>query len=620
MNRSEEFALRSIRGATETPGDRLELTFVFAVWVLMSAGGLAFISYYGSDIPVADDWGFVISFAEGQPLTASWLWEQVAEHRLPLQKLVMWCVWHATGGSLRSGMLCGFIPLALIAGFLPLAARSARERSEYTDAFLPLLLLHLGHAGMFTWFTTMSVPWTAAVVCLLLALFANPQWCQTTWGAVVCGLILILLPLLGATGVTASLPFALGLLLMAIVAWWGQNSIARRRALVLTASVVVTGIIAAAVVLGFDRTGLQDPGGGSIAAIGSVALEFLTMSFGQTARRLWPLSGIGVLALIVATILLLLHEARRAERQERFRAILLVLAILAPCVTAVAVGIGRQMQGALVNRYGLYSAPLLCAIYFAWVLHGPPRSRQFVQMVLFTLMCASSLYYVSEALREGKARRGNTEAFMADLVAGKPLSQLVAKHDPMWVGDEKRFRRGLLALRQAGIVPFDSIRDDPALEELHVTSSPSAAHEMIAANGVWRGTGRDSRLVFSFEQPAHVVAVRCAYVLKSRRNSTLWETSWIRSTTDDPFRQAHKQETLVNFNSARPRGEEVQTAWIDEPIRAFAISPCAEACEFQIVGLTLLLRAGGSPPAIRRNTVIEKGESSKSSHKPAEAP
>lgn len=419
-------------------------------------------------------------------------------------------------------------------------------------------------------------------------------------GAFLWAACLILLALQGATGLTASVAFALGLLIIAAVSSRAPGSLAGQGGrFVLIGAVLVTGGVWLAAVAGFETRGIQDESNISIIRIFTTAVECLAMSFGQTARRLWPMSGVGVLLLIAGTILLLLLTARHSERRDRLRALLLVLAILAPCMTALAVGFGRQLQGGLLNRYSLIAASLLCAVYFSWMLYGPASLSRLVQVVLFSAMCASSLYYASEAFREGKARRENTEAFLADVFAGRPLTQLVAKHDPAWVGDEKRFRRGLLALRDAGIVPFDSIVDDPPLREVPIEPDPSVAQEITAAGSVWRGTGRESRIIFSFEQPAHVIAIRCAYVLNNRRNSTQWETSWVRSRTNDPFRQVQKQEILLNFNSARSRNEEVVTTWIDEPISAFAISPCAEACEFRIIKLELLVREGEPVPRTR---------------------
>jgi hypothetical protein len=584
---------------TSQQDDHLELGFVLTMCTLMSVAGIGFILHYGSNVPVSDDWGFaVIPLAEGLTSTTSWIWQSDGDHRLPLQKLVMRWVWNATGGSLRGGMLCGFLPLALVAASLPFVARAVRGRSECTDAFFPLLLLHWGHAGVFLWLTTMSVPWVAGIECLLIASFANPRWYRSTAGAGLSAVCLVLLALQGGTGLTAAIPFAVGLVIIAAMLGRQKTLSQKCSAMVLAASVLVTALWFVIVALAFDRTHLADQGEGSILAMASAALEFLTMSVGQTARRMWPVSGIAMAAAIGAALSLLIWKARVSRGEDRLRAILLLLATLAPCSTALAIGVGRHLQGGLLNRYGLYSASAMCALYFISMLYGPPRLRSLPQMALFTAVCASSLYYASEGIRFGKERRENTRAFVADVTGGSPITKLVAVHDPVWVGDEQRFRRGLLALRKAGISPFDAIKDDPPLVEHDLGISPSLATAMDHSDGVWRGKGRDSRLVFSFERPVHVVAIRCAYVLRSRRSSTQWETSWIRAANEEPFQMVGNQRLLVNYNSAKLRGEEVQYAWIDEPIHAFAISPSAEPCEFEITKLTVLLRPGDSPPYV----------------------
>lgn len=579
--------------------DRLELGWVLAVCALMCGAGVVFILRYGSDVPLADDWGFyIIPLAERTSPQWSWLWEAGGGHRMPLHKLAIWYIWHATQGSLRAAMLCGFIPLAISATLLPLAARAVRGRSEYTDAFFPLLLLHWGHAGVFLWLSTTGVPWVAAIECLLAASFAQPEWYRKWSVAGASAIGVVALSLMGSTGLTAALPFSLGLLLVARKLWQSGCRPEKRNAAMLVAGVVVTGIWFSAVMASFDKREIAQQGAISVSSVAAAAAEFLTMSLGQTARRLWPVSGAVVLGAVVGAIGVLMRSCWRSSAEERLRAVLLILAILAPCATALAVGVGRYLQGGLLNRYGLYSASLLCALYFLAVLYGPSRLRTLAQMVLFAVLCASSLYYASEGLRLGKERLENTHALMSDIAAGTPLTQLVAKHDSVWVGDERRFRRGLLALRSAGIRPFDAIKDDPPMVAWELKPTPSHANAMQASGEGWLGRGRESRVVFSFERPVHVMAIRCAYVLKTRRSSTQWQTSWVRATGCDPFEGIGGQQVLVNFNSAKPRAEEVQYAWIDEPIWAFAISPSAEPCEFRITRLTLFLKPGESLPRL----------------------
>lgn len=579
--------------------DYPELAFVLLIWLLHSVAAGTFIWYFGTDIPRLDDWGFVTPLAEGVPLTWEWLWHKAAEHRLPAQKLMMYLAWHATGGNLRVGMLCGFIPLAMIVGALVLAIRKLRGRAYYTDAFLPLLLLNMDHMGVFAWFTTMATPWFAALTCSLVVIFASPKFVATLPGAAIAAICAISLSLQGASGLTSAIPFALGLGIIAAIAIRKKSSGDVRAAIVLATGAVCVFFVVLVVVASFDANDLQDTGERSLYSVLVTAVEFLSMSMGQGARRAWPLSGIAIIVVLVCTLGLLIYQISKSSFWERIRAVLLILALMAPCLTALAVGIGRPRQGALLDRYALISAPLLVATYVAWICYAPPRLSRCVQMLFFTSMCALSLYYASESYREMKTLRANSTALVKDIYSGKCLTELVARHDRLWVGDEKRFRRGLTALRYGGISPFDLIRDDPPIEAVRVETSALKVYKMTPRDDVWRGMGRDSQLIVMFEKPAHVLAVRCAYVLETRRNATLWETTWLRANGDNLFSSLVREEALINFNSARHREREVHTVWIDEEINGFGFSPSAEPCEFRLLTLEVLIRAGEPKPQIR---------------------
>jgi hypothetical protein len=60
---------------------------------------------YGNNVPLWDDWGLVLARTGGQPVTAAWLWEQVAEYCLPLLKLFLFALGRATGNDLPAPRL-----------------------------------------------------------------------------------------------------------------------------------------------------------------------------------------------------------------------------------------------------------------------------------------------------------------------------------------------------------------------------------------------------------------------------------------------------------------------------------------------------------------------------------
>src|SRR5262245_3382914 len=126
-----------------TPSDFYERMFVAAVLAAMTAVALGFILRYGNTVPFVDDWAMLNEFGKGPGLSAEFLWSQQNEHRYPVSRLMMWSTWTAADGDLRPSMICGLLPLVGVTWVVVRTARRLRGRAEYTDAFLPLVLLHL---------------------------------------------------------------------------------------------------------------------------------------------------------------------------------------------------------------------------------------------------------------------------------------------------------------------------------------------------------------------------------------------------------------------------------------------------------------------------------------------
>jgi len=577
------------------PRDWPEVAAVAMSWLAMVGLVVFWIAQFGSDIPRADDWSVVNHLALEEPLTLSWLWAPLAEHRMPLQKLVMWATWNATEGSLRAGMLCGFLPLAIVASLLPFIARSVRGRMEYTDTFFPLALLSLAHAGVFLWFTTIAVSWTVALTCLLTASLLKPHWYEKATWIVGLGICLLLLAMQGAPGLVASVPLGFGFLAIAFFQWRDAEKGCFRKTWILAGFALAPILLLLIYVATFPRNRVQ--GGGQFDAIRIVvtAIEYLTMSLGTAGKRLWPLSGAVIVAIILVSSGLLVFAWRRGNRCRRRMTIAMGSALAAPVAVSLAVGVGRQFQGALLDRYSLYATPLLCCIYLIWATFPPKRLGRFVQMCLFVLVCAPSLFYMSEALRLGKDRRERTDAFHADIGDCVPLAAIVARHGPYWGLNEESFRSGLELLQQAEIEPFVNIAADPPMREMSLDLKPERIEGMTQDDGVWEAKGRDSQLVFRLPDVEHVYAVRLEYTLQCKRGSTVFRVAWERAGVEDPFRKTEAKEILVNFNTAKERRPETQTVWIDEDVRQLAISPGAEPCSFDLHRITLLVPPADGP-------------------------
>ena len=120
--------------------------FTWAAWAASLAVALVYVSIFGKNLPVQDEWHMVVPFLTGErAMTLEHLWTQHNEHRIVLTKLVELCLIRLGGGDFRVSMYVNVALCAATAAALVLAARRLRGRSAYQDAVLPLLLLQVGH-------------------------------------------------------------------------------------------------------------------------------------------------------------------------------------------------------------------------------------------------------------------------------------------------------------------------------------------------------------------------------------------------------------------------------------------------------------------------------------------
>src|SRR5262245_31266601 len=141
-------------GVTETPQPSSPppalavgaAVFVWGLWVLTLLAALAFVGKYGSNIPYSDDWMLVPALTGEQAVTSAWLWEQYADHRVPVPKLTLLALYHLAGRDLRAVMVFNVLALGTLAFAMIRTAQRLRGWTSYADAFFPLALLHVGQA------------------------------------------------------------------------------------------------------------------------------------------------------------------------------------------------------------------------------------------------------------------------------------------------------------------------------------------------------------------------------------------------------------------------------------------------------------------------------------------
>src|SRR5207302_7979178 len=90
--------------------------------------------------------------------------------------------------------------LAIVAGVLILAARNVLGGSGYADAFLPIVLLNLGHHENFLWAIQVTYVLPVVLLGIVLALIVRSPVTLGPGSLVIASVCLILMPLCIAGG------------------------------------------------------------------------------------------------------------------------------------------------------------------------------------------------------------------------------------------------------------------------------------------------------------------------------------------------------------------------------------------------------------------------------------
>jgi hypothetical protein len=200
--------------------DRLTTPFVFAIYLIMVLGALFCVIRYGRNVPLAEDWLLVAPLTGNEPDLLNWVWSQNNEHRVPLPKLVMLFLLKITNGNFKAGMYFNVVLLSTISLVVLLYLRKMRGgRTNYMDAFFPILLLHIGNWENMVWSWQLSfvLPTVMSLVFFLI-LIHNPLLNKPV-EASISGIILLLLPFCGGNGLLYVPFLALWLLYCAVYNW-----------------------------------------------------------------------------------------------------------------------------------------------------------------------------------------------------------------------------------------------------------------------------------------------------------------------------------------------------------------------------------------------------------------
>lgn len=451
-----------------TPGPlwtgRLAGWAVWGLWAGMVAVAVAAIVEIGRDVPLAEDWLLVWPLAGEEPDLAAWLWAQNNEHRVPLPRGLLLVALSLFGDDFRAGMVLNVAVLAALSGAMVLTVRRLRGgTARFSDAFFPLLLLHLGHwPNLFwSWQLTQVLP-TALACASLLAVVAAPS--PSRRAATVVGACVVLLPLCGANGI---------LYVPALASWLWWATTRHGEGARLGEGVprgAARGAVAVAVALcvlyfvGYERPAWVPPNPG-LGASAVAAVQFATLGLGPAVREAWVPAATVALGAFGVSLWAVVTAARHRGDAERTRAVGLLLFLLNAAAYALAVGWGRA--GAIAEsgewplRYALMGAPAYAAAYVAWVLYGPGRLRGAAQAALCVIVAVATPLNTSAGLYWGRWYHSGMLALERDVATGMPADSLSRRHGEFLVHwwEEERLAQGVRLLQEMGVGPFGTSHD-----------------------------------------------------------------------------------------------------------------------------------------------------------------
>ena len=252
--------------------------------------------------------------------------------------------------------------------------RRLRGHWSAVDAVLPVSAMSLGQAECYLQgFAVNHVlnAWFAYALIVLLAGSAaksKPSGWRVFW----FGLMLVLLPLSSGGGLAMLPPLVLWLAVYLAWGWWsGRDSGGLERAMGLTGLMACSGLVA--LYLGTYTRPLPRAQPPSLWAVWHTTREFLSLVLVPDLDR----GGWIALLLIGVTLtwLVIVGVRRPAERP---RAAGLAAVMLGLLILGLTVGWSRSGLGSGTGRgprYVTLSAPLLSAVYVAWLIYGPGPAR-----------------------------------------------------------------------------------------------------------------------------------------------------------------------------------------------------------------------------------------------------
>jgi len=335
-------------------------------------------------------------------------------------------------------MIFNLAALAGIAAAFVVFMRRLRGRTRWTDAFFPLIFLHLGNWENFGWSWQLTFVIAAAVAAAMLMLLALPGPWTTRRAVLLVGCMLVT-PFTGAT----ALPFAAAVAVAVLVQC---RHVAGRARTVLATGAGLTLLLSALYFVDLPTSSWVPPSPGVMTDL-LTSGKFLALGLGPAAGGWWLCSVLAVSAALASAAWLLWRARGRGG--------LALLAFLGAGVV-LAVSLGRGRAGAvpffgLPDRYVLVAIPVVCAIYIVWEGFGSRRVRRFGPAVLCGAMLALLPLNTVYGAQWKDWYQDRVDTFGNDVATGVPLAELIRYRPLGWDPEEMWLGMQYLRVREVGV-------------------------------------------------------------------------------------------------------------------------------------------------------------------------
>ncbi len=433
----------------------------WSVWAAMTVFLVLFVRQYTRNVPYMDDLVLIPIATGNQVVDLNWLWSQHNEHRPVLSRLILVGVTRFVEYDFRTGLYLNAAMMSAASAGMLLLARKVRGSTRITDSVLPLSILTVSQTDTLTIGFALNLIVTAWISYELIATTILAGRRSPGALAVMFGLSLVLLPLVGGSGLVMLPPLALWLIGYLSCGWWSGREPGRGAKAIGVGLLMATSALAALYLSGYSRPS-HHPSAPSLVAALSTTLECLSVLISPGTGPYWNVAGLLVASLSIVTLVRLTIVGVRmpAERPQASGLIAIILAMLG---TACAVGVSRSGLGPGVGRADRYitiMAPLLCTIYMAWLAYAPARRRQWFSIGLLILLVLMLPINFNRAIDRGRAVRRVERLVVRSLKTKVPASLIVSQACPGLYPSQDDLYNSFRMLKTARIGPFKDLVDD----------------------------------------------------------------------------------------------------------------------------------------------------------------